>query len=186
MKFDATKCRDCDNWEPQYETPGFEIGHCKFGVKTSGDQRCLYAFDKRVLHGLLVYVSSPYTQGDVGANVHVQLEAAHRIMDAGHIPLWPLSSHYLHVHRPRQYDDWMNMDLVLVDRCDVLLRLTGDSPGGDREVQRAIAQGKVVLYGWHEFNLWVALVNEQNGDPTSVDGNSIQQQITGTSCSPKE
>jgi hypothetical protein len=41
----------------------------------------------------IIYIASPYTIGDVAANVHVQIEAAHKIMDAGHCSrpkIWPI------------------------------------------------------------------------------------------------
>lgn len=97
---------------------------------------------------LVIYISSPYTVGDVGANVSRQIEAAHRIMDMGHAPIVPLLSHFLHIHRQRPYEDWMQVDLATVRVCDIVLRLPGESKGADREVEQAKRYNIPVAYGW--------------------------------------
>lgn len=97
---------------------------------------------------LVIYISSPYTVGDVGANVSRQIEAAHRIMDMGHAPIVPLLSHFLHIHRQRPYEDWMQADLATVRACDIVLRLPGESKGADREVEQAKRYNIQVAYGW--------------------------------------
>ena len=103
----------------------------------------------------LVYISSPYTLGDIGANVAVQIEASHKIMDAGHCPITPLLSHYLHVYRQRPYQDWMAIDLAMIPKADVVLRLPGKSSGADQEVALARSLGIPVAEGWE--NLWPLL-----------------------------
>jgi len=40
----------------------------------------------------------------------------------------------------------MRMDLEWIERCDLLLRLPGESKGADMEVDRAIECGKVVYF----------------------------------------
>ena len=103
----------------------------------------------------IIYITSPYTIGDVAANVAVQMDAAHRILDAGHCPVAPLLSHYLHIHRQRPYRDWVEMDLALIPKMDVVLRRPGESKGADGEVALAKALGIRVVYGWTE--LWETL-----------------------------
>jgi hypothetical protein len=100
----------------------------------------------------IVYISSPYTLGDKDENVAVQIEAAHQLMDNGHIPIAPLLSHYLHLFRPRPYEDWMKVDLALIPKVDIVLRLPGESSGADREVNLAKSLNIPVAYGWVE--LW--------------------------------
>lgn len=99
----------------------------------------------------LIYIASPYTVGDVAANVCVQIEAAHRILDLGHCPVAPLLSHFLHIHRQRPYGDWVEMDLALIPRMDLVLRLPGESKGADGEVELARSLGIPVAYGWKEL-----------------------------------
>jgi hypothetical protein len=104
----------------------------------------------------LIYVSSPYSRGgDVAENVRVQMDAAHRILDLCHCPVVPLLSHFLAIYRSRPYDDWMRMDLALLERCDVVLRLPGESSGADREVAAAQELGMPVVFGWEELDRWL-------------------------------
>jgi hypothetical protein len=100
---------------------------------------------------LVIYIASPYTLGDVAANVAVQKDAAHRILDLGHCPIAPLLSHYLHIHKQRPYEDWLQMDLVLIRKCDALLRLPGESRGADIEANLARAIPIPVFLGWDDF-----------------------------------
>lgn len=101
----------------------------------------------------IIYIASPYTKGDVAANVAVQVDAAHKIMDLGHCPVAPLLSHYLHIFRQRPYQDWVTMDMALIPRMDIILRLPGESTGADDEVALARKLGIVVAYGWEELGI---------------------------------
>ena len=103
----------------------------------------------------VIYIASPYTKGDIAANVSVQIEAAHRILDMGHCPVAPLLSHYLHIHRQRPYADWIEMDLALIPKTDIVLRLPGESEGADREVAKARECGIVVVFGWEELKTFL-------------------------------
>ena len=109
----------------------------------------------------IIYIASPYTVGNSADNVHVQLEAAHRILDMGHCPIAPLLSHYLHIHRPRPYGDWMAMDLAIIKRVDILLRLPGTSPGADREEELARWHGIPVAHGWKKLRTLLLLETKQ-------------------------
>jgi len=94
----------------------------------------------------LVYIASPYTIGDVAENVANQEETAHKILDIGHCPIVPLLSHYLHIRRQRKYEDWIKMDMAIIPRVDVVLRLPGESKGADREVELAKELGIRIIY----------------------------------------
>lgn len=100
---------------------------------------------------LLVYIASPYTLGDKDFNVTRQIEMAHKLLDWGYCPLWPLSSHYLEEWRSRPYEDWLEMDFALLSRCDVLLRLEGESAGADREVAEATRLNIPVVFSIEEL-----------------------------------
>ena len=89
----------------------------------------------------LIYIAGPYSVGDVGENMHSHLEAAHQVIAFGHVPIVPVLSHYLHIHNPQPYEKWMELDLAMLDRCDGLWRLAGESPGADREVAHARIKG---------------------------------------------
>lgn len=94
----------------------------------------------------VIFVSSPYTLGDVSENVQRQVEMAHRLMDYGFAPIAPLLSHYLELWRSRPWEEWMEVDLELVSRCDALLRLEGESRGADMEVAEARRLGIPVYF----------------------------------------
>jgi hypothetical protein len=100
---------------------------------------------------LVVYIASPYTMGDVAQNVKKQLDAADELMSMGFCPIVPLLTHFQHLHKPRPYDDWMSIDMEKVRRCDVLLRLPGESSGADREVMLAESIGIPVVFSMKEL-----------------------------------
>ena len=109
----------------------------------------------------VVYIASPYTVGDTAANVALQIEAAHRLMDMGLCPIAPLLSHFLHIHKQRPYQDWIRIDDELVLRSDIVLRLGGESPGANREVQLARANGILVAYSWEQLDEVVEIMREE-------------------------
>lgn len=100
----------------------------------------------------VIYISSPYSIGNVEDNVQFQIEAAHRIMDMGHAPVVPLLSHFLHLHKPRPYDDWLCVDLALIEKVDIVLRLPGESKGADMEVDKALRLCIPVAFGWGKLD----------------------------------
>jgi len=93
-----------------------------------------------------VYIAGPYS-ADPEACTREALAAASRLLDAGHAPFVPHLAHYWHtLHDARPYEDWMRLDLAWVEVSDVLLRLPGESPGADREVEHARAHGVPVVF----------------------------------------
>lgn len=115
----------------------------------------------------IIYISSPYSMGDQAANVRRQILAAHVVMDLGHAPIAPLLTHFLHVHRPRPYEEWMAVDLKLVEKADVVWRLAGASDGADREVARAKALGIPVVNSTVELVGFLGLAVESGYCPTN-------------------
>ncbi len=99
-----------------------------------------------------IYVASPYSIGDQAVNVRVQLDAAHRITEMGHLPFAPLLNHLWHLTHPRSNQAWLDeYCLPWVERCDLLLRLPGTSPGADLEVNHAINHGIEPCFGWEDL-----------------------------------
>ena len=85
----------------------------------------------------VVYIASPYTLGDVAMNVKLQIDTANELMNYGFVPFAPLYSHFQHMVHPRRYRDWIDVDLAWVQKCDILLRIGGESKGADGEVLAA-------------------------------------------------
>ena len=102
---------------------------------------------------VVVYISSPYTIGDVAMNVRRQLEMSDRLMTLGYCPVAPLLTHFQHICFPRPYEDWMRLDLEMISRCDVLLRMEGESSGADREMDHAISHRIPIMYSVDELVL---------------------------------
>jgi hypothetical protein len=100
-----------------------------------------------------VYLASPYTlpEGEQQFNVVRQLEAADNLMDLGYCPVVPLFSLYQHELFPRPYADWMRIDLEKIRRCDVVLRLPGESAGADQEIEHARILGIPVVFSIEEL-----------------------------------
>ena len=93
-----------------------------------------------------VFVSSPYTLGDQVENVKMSMKAGDRLMDNGYTPYLPLLAHYWNDTSPKVYEKWMGYCFDWLDVCDCVLRLSGESPGADREVLYACRRGKNVFY----------------------------------------
>lgn len=96
-------------------------------------------------------MAGPLTQGDQFLNVRVAMDAADVVMSAGHVPFVPHLAVHWHALHPRPYEDWIAWCLSWVETCDALIRLEGESPGSDREVEHALANGLDVYEGLLAF-----------------------------------
>ena len=85
----------------------------------------------------LIYISCPYTKGDVAQNVRNSILASEYIIACGHLPYNPLLSHFHHMISPQTYEYWMALDLKLIYKMDAVIRLKGESLGADRECELA-------------------------------------------------
>ena len=92
-----------------------------------------------------VYISGPYTKGDVAVNVRNAIKAADKLANLGYVPFVPQLTHFWHLVCPRPYSDWLEIDLEFLPLCDVVLRLPGDSAGAEIEVKTAEKLGIPVL-----------------------------------------
>jgi hypothetical protein len=101
-----------------------------------------------------VYLAGPYTKPDPVENTHYTVRIADVLLDVGVIPVVPHLTMFWHAIRPRPYEDWLRYDLEVLARCDVLLRIPGESSGADREVARAEDLGIPVLRP-ESNNIWV-------------------------------
>jgi hypothetical protein len=101
-----------------------------------------------------VFISSPYTLGDVALNVKRQIDVADELMNLNFLPFVPLYYHFQHMFHPRDYDQWLKFDLQWVESCDCLLRLDGESKGADIEVSRAKELKIPVFYSIDELKIF--------------------------------
>jgi len=93
-----------------------------------------------------VYIASPYTKGDMAQNVNFQMKIADELINKGFIPFVPLYTHFQHMFYPQSYETWLHIDFKWIESCRVLLRLGGESPGADREVEYAKEKNIPVFY----------------------------------------
>jgi hypothetical protein len=100
---------------------------------------------------ITVYIASPYTLGDVAVNVRESLLMADKLVELGYAPYPPLYSHFWHFLSPKPYETWVELDNEWVLRCDVLLRLPGESSGADAEVALAKEHGIPVFNSIEEL-----------------------------------
>lgn len=82
----------------------------------------------------LIYIASPYTLGDAYENTALQCDMAERIRAIGHMPYAPLChSTPRHFRKAQHYQYWIDECLFMVRRCDMLIRIVGESSGADEE-----------------------------------------------------
>jgi hypothetical protein len=93
-----------------------------------------------------VYVAGPYSKGGGAHNVRLALEAGETLLRRGYAPYVPHLNHLWHLVFPHGYETWLWLDMEYLETCDALLRLPGESPGADREVERAKSLGIPVYY----------------------------------------
>lgn len=99
----------------------------------------------------LIYISSPYTNGDVAENVRLACEAGNELLKRGYIPFIPHLSLFWHFAFPKSWGTWMRIDLEILSRCDAVLRIGGASIGADKEVRFAEKLGLCVYYSLEEL-----------------------------------
>lgn len=93
-----------------------------------------------------LYISGPYTNGDPVINVRKAVEVADILLAAGHVPIIPHLSHLWHIISPHSWQEWIKLDLLLLERCDGMIRIQGESKGADLEEARAHELGLFVIH----------------------------------------
>jgi DNA-binding CsgD family transcriptional regulator len=112
---------------------------------------------------LLIYVSGPYTAHTEGGrldNTHAAIADGMAIYARGQIPVIPHLTHLIPdwirqnpCYRPMEWEDYLTWDLVILERCDALLRRTNPfgirlpSAGADLEEAYAEQWRKPILLG---------------------------------------
>lgn len=105
-----------------------------------------------------VYIASPYSLGDRAHNVYVQLNAAHRLIEAGFAPFVPLLYTQINGYYHHPEETWLNIDLAFLRGCDCVLRLPGASKGADIETDHAAMLGLPVFHSVAELERFYAKV----------------------------
>ncbi len=102
-----------------------------------------------------IFVSGPYTLGDVAVNVRRAMDWADILIDRGYVPYVPHLSHFMHINNPRTYEEWIRIDNAWLLICDGVLRIQGESAGADNETFLAVKNGIPVFQSVTEMdNYW--------------------------------
>lgn len=80
-----------------------------------------------------VYIIAPYTKGEVELNVRRTMLVFDKLASMGYAPFNPLLFHFQNFYHPRNYEDWMKIDSEWLIKADIVVRIKGESNGGDRE-----------------------------------------------------
>jgi len=102
-----------------------------------------------------VYVAGPMSRGNLLEHVRNAIQAGDQIIRAGGIPYLPQVQILWEIASPKAYEHWMELDFAWIERVDCLIRLPGESPGADREVEHARKIGKPVFFG---VDVWLNAV----------------------------
>ena len=100
-----------------------------------------------------IYISGPYSNHMVEGTRNA-ICAAEGVRKLGHLPFVPHLSLLWDLVCPSPYDEWIKYDLEWLAECDAILRLPGDSPGADIEVQWALDHDLMVFNSIEEIIEW--------------------------------
>lgn len=98
-----------------------------------------------------VFISGPYSQGDIAINVKTAMDIAYKLMKKGYAPYCPHLTHFLHMNHPQPYEKWLELDKEYLILCDAVYRFPGESDGADKEVELATEKGIPVFYTIEEL-----------------------------------
>ena len=93
-----------------------------------------------------IFISGPYTIGDVAQNVKKAMDVANELINNGFAPYCPHLTHFLHMNNFQPYSKWLEIDLEYMVICDAVLRIPGESYGADNEIAIAQKMGIPVFY----------------------------------------
>jgi hypothetical protein len=110
----------------------------------------------------LVYVAGPYSSPDPVENMNRAIKIATGMRTDGVVNvILPHLTGLWHLVDPAPYEDWLDYDLEIMDRCDAVYRFAGKSSGADAEVAAAHERCIPVFHDLPQLYDWarrVALV----------------------------
>lgn len=92
-----------------------------------------------------VYVAGPYSS-DPNRGTQNAIDVARDLVAMKHVPFIPHLCHLWDFYRPEDYSYWIDYCIKWIERCDLLVRLPGDSKGADLEVERASELNKPIIH----------------------------------------
>lgn len=111
-----------------------------------------------------VYTAGPYTGDgsweDKTENTERAIEEFHRMLDLDLNPFCPHLFHYAEQQEERHYKEWLDLDMRWLEQCDSLVRLDGESPGSDQEVEYCRENDIPYFLGTEEFNEYIDQIGQ--------------------------
>lgn len=103
----------------------------------------------------MCYVAGPLTHPEPMENTHNAIRISTVLLDSGVVvPFVPHLTCFWHLITPRDYETWLAYDLEVLHRCDVMLRIPGDSEGATREERYAAGQKIPIFYDVDDVIAW--------------------------------
>ena len=110
----------------------------------------------------LVYVAGPYsapTINEIDENVRKAIKMGEQITKVENcIPFVPHLFHWWEKLHPHPYEFWLDLDLKMLEKCDILFRIEGESKGADAELEFARANNIPYVYSIEELNELVCIM----------------------------
>ncbi|MUP36810.1 DUF7768 domain-containing protein [Labilibaculum euxinus] len=98
-----------------------------------------------------IFISGPYTKGDVALNVKKAMDVSNILMERDYAPYCPHLTHFLHMNNQQPYEKWLELDCQFLVLCDAIYRLDGESNGADKEVKLAKERCIPVFYSLEDL-----------------------------------
>lgn len=109
---------------------------------------------------LRLYLSGPITSGDRNWNQYQSNVAHKKLLQAGFAVLNPMPTGVAPFAWEGSVDHatWLRSDKAFIEVCDLVIRLPGESKGGDEETDFAKSLGIPVVYAtaFGELDGWIA------------------------------
>jgi hypothetical protein len=93
----------------------------------------------------IVYISGPLSTGDREENVQAFIDAHRTLMAEGYAVINPGLTHFVDPDDSFGWEAWIDADLALVEKAEVVVRLPGDSVGANAECEHAFFRGIQVV-----------------------------------------
>lgn len=102
-----------------------------------------------------IYVAGPISCGDYLMNLRRGILAGVELIRRGYAPFIPHLDYSAYMFAPEEmdYETRLRVDFDWIEKCDGVLRLSGESPGADREVELADSMDIPVFYSMDQLEL---------------------------------
>lgn len=107
--------------------------------------------------GTFVYVAGPYSHPDPVENTNTAVLVGNQLVDLGFVPYIPHLSLFWHAITPKPYQFWLDYDIEWLKKCDIVLRIPGESSGADKETELAKKLSIPVVHSLEELRALIAV-----------------------------